>query len=83
MTKTGHVNVSADCALNNSLNAIRQAHIQLHLLADMGTSPALIASRIQLCDVLLVEIAGIRGSLARNLKQGRGGQAFSHLEMNS
>ena len=80
MRKTGHVNVSADCALGNSLNAIRQAHIQLHLLTDMGTSPALVASQIQLCDVLLVEIAGIHSSLARNLKQRHGGQAFSRFK---
>jgi hypothetical protein len=60
MRKFSHVNLSPDCALDNSLSA-----------------PILLVSRIQLCDVLLVEIAGIRSSLARDLKHTH----LSHLEI--
>jgi hypothetical protein len=79
MRKFSHVNLSPDCALDNSLSAIKQANFQLDfLLSRMETSPILLVSRIQLCDVLLVEIAGIRSSsLARDLKHTH----LSHLEI--
>jgi hypothetical protein len=67
MRKFSHVNLSPDCALDNSLSAIKQANFQLDfLLSRMETSPILLASQIQLCDVLLVEIAGIRSSRQRS-----------------
>jgi hypothetical protein len=78
MRKFSHVNLSPDCALDNSLSAIKQANFQLDfLLSRMETSPILLVSQIQLCDVLLVEIAGIRSSLARDLKDTH----LSHLEI--
>ena len=83
MRKIGRESISPDCAVDNSLIAIRQVHTQLHLLAGMDSSPTLIASQIQLCDVLLVEIAGIRSNLAGNVKQTSGAPAFSHFGMNS
>jgi hypothetical protein len=62
---------SADCVLWDSLNAIKQAQVQLHLLNGEGANPTVIASRIQLCDVLLGEISGIRTSLAKHLEYTR------------
>jgi hypothetical protein len=80
MRKIGRESISPDCAVDNSLIAIRQVHTQLHLLAGMDSSPT---SQIQLCDVLLVEIAGVRSNLARNVKRTSGEPAFSHFGMNS
>jgi hypothetical protein len=78
MRKFIGVNVPPDCVLGNSLSAIKHAHNQLHILTGLRASPTLLASRIQLCDMLLVEIAGIRSSLARDLKEMRGPSALSH-----
>jgi hypothetical protein len=84
MRKNGHVNGFSDGELWNSLSAIRQAHIRLHLLTGMRTSPNVLASQIELCDVLLLEISGIRSSLARDLKQTRGPpQVSSHVGLSS
>jgi hypothetical protein len=79
MRKTGQAVVFSDGAVWRSLSAIKQAHSQLHLLAGMRTSPTVLASKIELCDVLLDEISGIRRSLARDLKQTRGPPASGHL----
>jgi hypothetical protein len=83
MRKFSGLNVSPGCALGNSLSAIKQAHTELHLLTRMRASPILLASQIELCDVLLVEIAGIRSSLARDLKQTGGPRALSHFGLES
>jgi hypothetical protein len=60
-----------DCALRDSLSVIRQTHVQLHVLTGMTTTANILASQIELCDVLLVEISGIRNSLAKDLRQTR------------
>lgn len=77
MSKFSNVNV--ECALGNSLNAIKRAHMQLNILTEMRASSTLLASQIELCDVLLVEIAGVRSSLARDLKQTRDAPALNHF----
>jgi len=64
-------NKSFDCALRDSLNTIREAHVQLHLLTGTCATAALLVSQIELYDVLLDEISGIHISLARNLKHAR------------
>jgi hypothetical protein len=71
MSKIGLVSGSFNGALWNSLSAIKQAHVQLHLLTGMRTSPTVLASQIELCEVLLDEISGIRSSLAKDLMQTR------------
>jgi hypothetical protein len=63
---------TCDCELRSSLTAIRQAHDQLHVLTGMCTTATVLASQIELCDVLLVEISGIRSSLAKDLNYSRG-----------
>jgi hypothetical protein len=84
MRKNGHVNGFSDGDLWNSLSAIRRAHIRLHLLTGKRTSPIVLASQIELCDVLLFEISGIRSSLVRDLKQTRGPPHISsHPGLNS
>lgn len=69
--------------LSDSLNAIKQAQIQLHLLNGEGANPTVIASRIQLCDVLLGEISGIRTSLAKHLEYTRGVVQSSPIQLHS
>jgi hypothetical protein len=76
MSKINLVSGSFNGALWNSLSAIKQAHLQLHLLTGMQISPSVLASQIELCDMLLGEISGIRTSLANDLKQARGSPAI-------
>jgi hypothetical protein len=91
MRKIGDVNgchvdrSSCDCALRNSLSAIKQAHDRLHLLGGMCTTGTVLASQIELCDVLLVEISGIRSSLAKDLRYTRRApqQTSCHVELNA
>jgi hypothetical protein len=71
MTKISDLEMSFDCALRNSLSVIRQTQVQLHVLTDMTTTANVLASRIELCDVLLVEISGIRSSLAKDIQLTR------------
>jgi hypothetical protein len=71
MKKTSHVDLSQASSLQHSLTAIKEAHVQLHLLTATTTSPTALASQIQLCEVLLGEISGIRSSLARSLEHRR------------
>lgn len=73
MKKTSHPDLSQASSLQLSLTAIKEAHVQLHLLAANLTTPTALASRIQLCEVLLGEISGIRSSLARSLEHRRNG----------
>lgn len=70
-----HVDHSHATSLQHSLSAIKEAHIQLHLLTSSSTTPTALASRIQLCEVLLGEISGIRSNLAKSLKS-RGGAPY-------
>jgi hypothetical protein len=72
MRKISDASNSCECALRNSLSAIKQAHEQLHLLTGTGTTATALAWQIELCDVLLVEISGIRSSLAKDLNYTRG-----------
>jgi hypothetical protein len=60
-----------DCAVRDSLSAIRATHLQLHLLNGTCATAALLASQIELYGVLLDEISGIHTSLARDLKHAR------------
>jgi hypothetical protein len=71
MRKIRYVSDSYECALRSSLSAIRRAHHRLHLLTGMDTTATVLASKIELCDVLLVEISGIRRSLAKDLNHAR------------
>jgi hypothetical protein len=72
MRKISDVSDSYECALRSSLSAIKQAHDQLRLLTGTGTTATVLARQIELCDVLLVEISGIRSSLAKDLNYTRG-----------
>jgi hypothetical protein len=69
MMRICHLN--GDGTLRNSLTAIKQAHIQLHVLTGMRPSPTVLASQIKLCDMLLIEISGIRSNLAREISNRR------------
>ncbi len=60
-----------DCAIRDSLSTIKEAHVQLHLLTGTSATAALLASQIELYDMLLDEISGIHTSLARDLKHAR------------
>jgi hypothetical protein len=59
------------CAVRDSLSTIKQTHVQLHLLTGTSPTAALLASQIELYDVLLDEISDIHASLARDLKHAR------------
>jgi hypothetical protein len=72
MRKISDVSDSCECALGSSLSAIKQAHDQLRLLTGTGTTATVLVRQIELCDVLLVEISGIRSSLAKDLNYTRG-----------
>ena len=72
MRKISDASDSYECALRNSLSAIKHAHEQLRLLTATGTTATVLAWQIELCDVLLVEISGIRSSLAKDLHYARG-----------
>jgi hypothetical protein len=58
-----------DCAVRDSLSTIKEAHVQLHMLTATSATAALLASQIELYDVLLDEISGIHTSLARDLNR--------------
>lgn len=71
MTKISDLGASSDFALKESLNVIRQKHVQLHAQTGMMTSATVLASRIELCDALLVAVSGIRSNLAKDLQRTR------------
>jgi hypothetical protein len=71
MIKINNLRASFDCPLRDSLSVIREIHGQLHALTGVMTTANVLASRIELCDVLLVEISSIRSSLARDLQRTR------------
>ncbi len=66
-----HSNKSVDCTVRDSLSTIRATHVRLHRLNGTRATTALLASKIDLYDVLLDEISGIHSSLARDLKHTR------------
>ena len=63
-----HSNQSIDCAVRDSLSTIRATHVRLQRLNGTRATTALLASKIDLYDVLLDEISGIHTSLARDLQ---------------
>lgn len=71
MRKSGQAIGLSDGAVSHALTAIRHAHGQLHRLTGMRTSPTVLASQIELCDLLLVEISDIHRSLAKDLERTR------------
>jgi hypothetical protein len=71
MTKISSIGASCDCLLRDSLNVIRETHAQRQVLTGMASTPNVLASQIELCDVLLVEISDIRDSLAKDLGHRR------------
>jgi hypothetical protein len=71
MAKISVLGTSFDCPLRDSLTVIRQIHVQLHVLTGMTTTPKVLASRIELFDVLLGEISGIRSNPAKDIQRTR------------
>jgi hypothetical protein len=71
MTKISDLGTSYGCPLRDSLSAIRESQVQLDVLTGMTTTANVLASQIELYDVLLVEISGIRSSLAKDLQRTR------------
>jgi hypothetical protein len=55
-------------AVLNSLKTIRSAKSRFHLLTERDSTPAILASQIELCDVLLEEIRTISCSLEKRMK---------------
>jgi hypothetical protein len=82
MSKNGHLNDPV-AGLRDSLSAIRHVQIQLRHLTHTCTSPTVLASQIELYEVLLDEISGIRSSLAEDIKQTRGPPQASHAGLSS
>jgi len=64
-------NKSVHCTVRDSLSTIRATHVQLHLLNGTRATAALLASQIELYDVLLDEISDIHSGLARDLEHTR------------
>jgi hypothetical protein len=62
---------SFDCTVRDSLSAIRATHVRLHLLSGTCATAALLASQIELYEVLLDEISGIHTVLARDIEHAR------------
>jgi hypothetical protein len=60
-----------DSAVRDSLSTIKEAQVQLHLLTCTSATTTLLASQIELYDMLLDEISGIQASFARDLKLTR------------
>jgi hypothetical protein len=83
MTKIDHINNSSNGALRDSLSAIKHAQIQLRHLTHTCASPTVLASQIELCEVLLAEISGVHSSLAKDIDQARGlPKANGHAGLN-
>lgn len=56
-------------ALLRSLATIRAAKTQLHSLTSRSSTPAVLASQIDLCDVLLDEIRAIRCNFEKRMSR--------------
>jgi len=82
MSKIDHVHNSSDGTLRGSLGAIKHAQTQLRHLTRACASPTVLASQIELCEVLLAEISGIHISLARDIKRARLPKANGHAGLN-
>jgi len=54
-------------ALSNSLQTIRAARTQFHLLTARGSTQAVLTLQIELCDVLLQEIRSISCGLEKRM----------------
>lgn len=57
-------------ALSKSLKKIRVAKSRFHSLTARGSTRAVLASQIELCDVLLEEIRSISCSLEKRIDKG-------------
>ncbi len=57
-------------ALSNSLKTIRVAKSRLHILTEHGSTQSVLASQIELCNILLDEIQSISHSLERRIGTG-------------
>ena len=53
--------------LSNSLKAIRAAKSRFHVLSTRSPTKAVLASQIELCDILLEEIRSISSSLEKRI----------------
>jgi len=82
MTKIDHINDSSNGILRDSLGAIKHAQTELRHLTRTGASPTVLASQIELCEVLLAEISGIHSSLARDIKRAHPPKANGHAGLN-
>ncbi|WP_157450440.1 hypothetical protein [Bradyrhizobium sp. ARR65] len=69
-----------DRGLRHSLSTIKEAHVRLHGMTSLATTATLLASQIALCDVLLIEISGIRSSLAKHTLEVRNKSPATWLE---
>jgi hypothetical protein len=71
MAKISDSGTLLGCPLQGSLSALRQVQVQLHVMTGATTTANVLASQIELYDVLLVEISGIRYRLAEDLQRTR------------
>ncbi len=71
MTRISDLGTSSSCPVRDSLSIIRQTHVRLHALTDVTTTANVLTTRIELCDILLGEISGIRSSLAKDFRRTR------------
>ena len=55
------------CSPHDSLSTIKEARVRLDVLTGMSTTATMLASQIELCDVLLIVISSIRSTLVRDL----------------
>jgi hypothetical protein len=60
-----------DRHIGESFDTIRYVQTQLDRLSLQRATPMAISRRIELCNVLLREISGIRASLARDIGRSR------------
>ena len=79
--RSGVTNMPYNGNLQDSLSVIKQAHRQLHVVTGTAATPTDLVSRIELCGILLGEIADIRSNLMAYLECTRsGGQIPGQLE---
>jgi hypothetical protein len=71
-------------SLRDSLITIKETQAQLHLQNGICTTAAMLASKIELCDILLAEISSVHASLAKGLKGTRSRPKVSrHADLNA
>lgn len=71
MRKINYPSKSGNCTVRSSLSTIKATQVRLHLLNGTCATAALLASQIELYDLLLGEISGIHSSLERDLAHTR------------